>query len=62
LVIAALIARGMRNKEIAREMNVSEATVKMHLHHIYDKLHLNGRTELALLARDLHMPATPAAE
>ena len=56
-VIATLIARGMRNKEIARDMNVSEATVKMHLHHIYDKLNLNGRTELALLARDLHKVA-----
>jgi DNA-binding NarL/FixJ family response regulator len=54
-VIAALIARGMRNREIAREMNVSEATVKMHLHHIYDKLQLNGRTELALRARDLQI-------
>jgi len=62
LVIAALISRGMRNKEIAREMSVSEATVKMHLHHIYDKLNLNGRTELALLARDLHMVAGSAAE
>ena len=56
-VIAALIARSMRNKEIAREMNVSEATVKMHPHHIYGKLNLNGRTELALLARDLYMVA-----
>lgn len=61
LVIAALIARGMRNREIARELNVSEATVKMHLHHIYDKLQLNGRTELALRARDLQisLPVLP---
>ncbi len=62
MVIAALIARGMRNKEIARELTVSEATVKMHLHHIYDKLNLNGRTELALLARDLHMVAASESE
>ena len=55
--IAGLIARGLRNKEIAREMQVSEATVKMHLHHIYDKLNLNGRTELALRTRDLHEAA-----
>lgn len=61
-VIASLIARGMRNKEIAREMSVSEATVKMHLHHIYDKLHLNGRTELALRARDLHMVAASESD
>ena len=61
-VIASLIARGMRNKQIAREMKVSEATVKMHLHHIYDKLHLNGRTELALRARDLHMAAASESD
>ena len=46
--IANLISRGLHNKQIARELNVSEGTVKMHLHHIYEKLHLRGRTELAL--------------
>ena len=46
--IARLISRGLRNKEIARELHLSEGTVKMHLHHIYEKLHLGGRTQLAL--------------
>ena len=46
--IAHLISQGLRNKEIARELHVSEGTVKMHLHHIYEKLHLDGRTQLAL--------------
>jgi two-component system nitrate/nitrite response regulator NarL len=46
--IAHLISRGLRNKEIARELHLCEGTVKMHLHHIYEKLHLGGRTELAL--------------
>jgi two-component system, NarL family, nitrate/nitrite response regulator NarL len=46
--IAHLISRGLRNKEIARELHLSEGTVKMHLHHIYEKLHLGGRTQLAL--------------
>ena len=46
--IAHLISLGLRNKEIARELHVSEGTVKMHLHHIYEKLHLDGRTQLAL--------------
>jgi DNA-binding NarL/FixJ family response regulator len=46
--IANLIARGLHNKQIARELHVSEGTVKMHLHHIYEKLHLRSRTELAL--------------
>ena len=48
--IANLISRGLHNKQIARELNVAEGTVKMHLHHIYEKLHLRSRTELALLA------------
>ena len=46
--IARLVSRGLRNKEIARELHLSEGTVKMHLHHIYEKLHLGGRMQLAL--------------
>jgi two-component system nitrate/nitrite response regulator NarL len=46
--IARLVSQGLRNKEIARELHLSEGTVKMHLHHIYEKLHLGGRTQLAL--------------
>jgi two-component system nitrate/nitrite response regulator NarL len=46
--VARLVSRCMRNKEIARELHLSESTVKMHLHHIYEKLHLAGRTQLAL--------------
>jgi two-component system nitrate/nitrite response regulator NarP len=33
-------------------LSISEGTVKIHLHHIYEKLHLNGRLELALYAQD----------
>src|SRR5215472_11537452 len=46
--IAHLVSKGLRNKEIARELQVSEGTVKMHLHHIYEKFQLGGRTQLAL--------------
>jgi DNA-binding NarL/FixJ family response regulator len=46
--IAYLISRGLRNKEIARELHLSEGTVKMYLHRIYEKLRLGGRTQLAL--------------
>jgi DNA-binding NarL/FixJ family response regulator len=46
--IANLVSRGLHNKQIARELHLSEGTVKMHLHHIYEKLHLRSRTELAL--------------
>ncbi|WP_179213734.1 response regulator transcription factor [Rhizobium sullae] len=47
-VVAHLVSRGLHNKEIARELQLCEGTVKMHLHHIYEKLHLGGRTQLAL--------------
>jgi two-component system nitrate/nitrite response regulator NarL len=46
--IAHLVSRGLHNKQIARELHLSEGTVKMHLHHIYEKLRLSSRTQLAL--------------
>jgi two-component system nitrate/nitrite response regulator NarL len=45
--IAKLTSQGLHNKQIAHELHLSEATVKMHLHHIYEKLQLSGRTQLA---------------
>jgi two-component system nitrate/nitrite response regulator NarP len=48
--IADLVSRGLRNKTIAQRLNLSEGTVKMHLHHVYEKLHLGGRAELAWMA------------
>lgn len=48
--IADLVSRGLRNKAIAQRLHVSEGTVKMHLHHVYEKLHLGSRAELAWAA------------
>ncbi|MGX5846243.1 LuxR C-terminal-related transcriptional regulator [Mesorhizobium sp. PL10] len=48
--IADLVSRGLRNKTIAQRLHVSEGTVKMHLHHVYEKLHLGSRAELAWAA------------
>jgi two-component system nitrate/nitrite response regulator NarL len=45
--IAHLVSQGFRNKEIARQLSLSDGTVKMRLHHIYEKLHLGGRMQLA---------------
>jgi DNA-binding NarL/FixJ family response regulator len=50
--VARLIAAGLQNKEIAGRLFISEGTVKIHLHHIYEKLKVTGRLELSLFARD----------
>lgn len=52
LDLVRLVMNGLRNKEIAAEMSITEGTVKMHLHNIYEKLEIGNRTELALYARD----------
>lgn len=48
--IARLVARGMRNRDIGAELNIGEGTVKVYLHAMYQKLGIENRTELALLA------------
>jgi len=50
--VARLVSLGSRNKEIARALDISEGTVKMHLHNLYEKLNVSSRTELAILVRD----------
>lgn len=47
LEILALIAEGCPNKEIASRLSISTATVRTHLMHIYEKLHVHCRTEAA---------------
>jgi len=48
--IAALVARGMKNKDIAHELNISENTVKRHLQSIFNKTGARDRLELAVIA------------
>ena len=50
--VVAMVAVGMTNKEIAARLNISEGTVKTHLHTIYRKLNVQGRVELAVYAVD----------
>ncbi|WP_344099454.1 response regulator transcription factor [Nocardiopsis rhodophaea] len=42
--ILGLLARGLSNRALSRELFISEATVKTHLVHIYDKLGVDNRT------------------
>ena len=48
-----LVRQGLRNRDIAAEPGVTEGTVKVYLHAIFDKLHVENRTELALRAGEL---------
>lgn len=50
-VIAAVV-EGRTNRDIAQELGISEQTVKNHLTHIFDKLGVSSRLELALYATD----------
>jgi two-component system nitrate/nitrite response regulator NarL len=48
--IMILVSEGLSNKEIGRRLNIADGTIKVHLHHIYQKLEINNRTVLAALA------------
>ena len=48
--IMCLVSGGLSNKEIGRRLNISDGTIKVHLHHIYEKLEISNRTALAALA------------
>jgi DNA-binding NarL/FixJ family response regulator len=50
--VLRLVARGATNREIARELFVSEGTVKNHVSHILGRLGLRDRTQAAIYARD----------
>lgn len=45
--ILALLAKGLLYKQIVDRLGISMSTVRTHLQHIYDKLHVNSRTEAA---------------
>ena len=50
--IVRMVAGGLRNRAVADRLFISEGTVKVHLHRIYEKLEVGGRLELALYARE----------
>ncbi|MET8975664.1 response regulator transcription factor [Streptomyces sp. NPDC004539] len=50
--VLALIARGLDNRRIARELVLSEKTVRNHVTHIFEKLHVATRAEAVARARD----------
>jgi DNA-binding CsgD family transcriptional regulator len=48
--VVACVAEGLTNREIARQLTLSEHTVKNYLFRIFDKLGISGRVELVLYA------------
>ncbi|UPJ48718.1 response regulator transcription factor [Bradyrhizobium sp. 200] len=48
--IMRLVSEGLSNKEIGRRLNIADGTIKVHLHHIFQKLEISNRTLLAALA------------
>ena len=49
--IVKMMAEGLRNRAIGDRLGISEGTVKVHLHNVYEKLGLDGRLELMLYAQ-----------
>jgi len=50
--IAALVALGLPNRAIAARLFISRRTVDAHINHIFAKLGLSSRVQLAIWARD----------
>ena len=57
--VLRLVARGASNKEAARELFISETTVKTHLSHIFTKLGVDDRTAAVTVALDRGILRTP---
>jgi DNA-binding CsgD family transcriptional regulator len=55
VTVARLVAEGLTNREVAERLFVSPHTVSSHLRHVFAKLGINSRVELARLARDYEM-------
>jgi DNA-binding CsgD family transcriptional regulator len=58
LRVVALVARGLTNAEVARRLYVSRHTVESHLSHVFSKLGLASRVQLAVQAAGRELPAS----
>ena len=53
--VVRLVARGLRNKEIADQLSITEGTVKAHLRTIFEKLGIDSRMKLIVYAREMRL-------
>ena len=51
--ILELVSQGLSNRQIARTLWIAESTVKVHIHHILEKLGVRSRTEAAAMAAEM---------
>ena len=54
--IFLLIAKSLSNKQIARDLDIAETTVKIHIQHIFKKLELTSRVQIAVFAAPHGLP------
>jgi DNA-binding NarL/FixJ family response regulator len=57
--VLGLVARGLANKQIARQLGITERTVKVHLGNVFRRIGVTDRTSAALWARE-HRPGAPS--
>jgi two-component system, NarL family, nitrate/nitrite response regulator NarL len=48
--LVSLVRQGLRNREIAERLGVTEGTIKVYLHNVFEKVGVSSRTELAIRA------------
>ena len=53
--VLSLLAQGLRNKEIAKKMNISVSTVKLHISGIFIRLNVCTRTAAVIKAQKLNL-------
>lgn len=49
--VATLVCSGLSNKTVAQRLRVSEGTIKIHLHAVFQKLGIKSRSELIVASR-----------
>ena len=58
-IVFLLASGGLSNKDVGRRLNLSEGTVKVHLHNIFQKLGVKTRTALVVLAHTEYASVGP---